>query len=71
MCVKINVTGPFVDPNSTSSKLWCSSDYVVAFHSHDLMWPNKPPPLLGELVPSYVSDLLLGSSSPCIYLTKK
>ena len=29
------------------------------------------PPLLGELVPGYVSDLLLGGSSPHIYLKKK
>ena len=31
----------------------------------------KPPPLLGELVPGYVSDLLYGGSSPHIYLAKK
>ena len=29
-----------------------------------------PSLLLGELVPSYISNLLLGSSSPRIYLTK-
>ena len=29
------------------------------------------PPLLGKLVPTYVSDILLGGSSPRIYLAKK